>query len=329
VRTRPLTELGSRDLRPLLEEECGHWRDELLWDYRDVSAAVAGGLDRRALTGFVVQDGVRSVAYCYYMLDAGRAIVGSLFAAEGYRGSGIEESLLGRVLAEAQSHPTNDRVECQTLFSTAASADARFADAGFETRARHYLVRRLDGAVAVPRHSWRLRPLRREDMNAAASIIHRSHQGSLDAALNLTYASPSFCRGFVETLMLRAGCGRFDAEASFLAEGPSGAAGVLLASHLSGTNGHVCQVSVAPEAQGRGLGEVLMTAALQAFRTQGLTTASLSVTRDNHRAYRLYSRLGFELRKEFAAHAWVRPPAKIRIAAPEPSVSGRSTPPRA
>lgn len=315
MRTRALTELTSRDLRPLLQEECEHWREELLWDYRDVSAAVAGGLDRRALTGLVMQDGARSLAYCYYMLDAGRAIVGSLFAASGFRGEGLEESLLDQVLYEAQSHPTNDRVECQTLFSTAAGADARFSRAGFESRSRHYLVRHLDVPVAVPKHRWRLRPLRREDMHAAASIIHRSHQGSLDAALNLTYASPSFCRGFVETLMLRAGCGRFDADASFLAEGAAGPEGVLLASHLSDANGHVCQVSVAPEAQGGGLGEVLMAAALQAFRGQGLATASLSVTRDNQRAYRLYTRLGFRLRKEFAAHAWVRPPARIEMPA--------------
>jgi len=72
---------------------------------------------------------------------------------------------------------------------------------------------------------------------------------------------------------------------------------------------------VAPEAQGSGLGEVLMTSALAAFAKEGLATASLSVTYDNHRAYRLYQRLGFRLRKEFAAHAWVRPPARIELPA--------------
>ena len=60
---------------------------------------------------------------------------------------------------------------------------------------------------------------------------------------------------------------------------------------------------------------LLMTSALRAFRTQGLSTASLSVTVDNRHAYRLYERLGFRLRKEFAAHAWVRPPARIEIPA--------------
>ncbi|HYU41320.1 MAG TPA: GNAT family N-acetyltransferase, partial [Vicinamibacteria bacterium] len=97
--------------------------------------------------------------------------------------------------------------------------------------------------------------------------------------------------------------------------GPTGPAGVVLSSHLSRTNGHICQVSVAPDAQGSGLGEVLMTSALAAFAKEGLATASLSVTFDNRRAYRLYQRLGFRLRKEFAAHAWVRPPARIELPA--------------
>ena len=98
MRTLPLTEVSTRELRPLLQEESEHWQEELLWDYSDVSAAVVSGLERRALSGFVLRDGARSVAYCYYMLDGGRAIVGSLFAAAGFRGKGLEESLLDGVL---------------------------------------------------------------------------------------------------------------------------------------------------------------------------------------------------------------------------------------
>lgn len=312
---RPLSEVSTRELRPLLEEESDHWAGELLWDYRDVSSAVASGVERRALTGFVLQDGLRVMAYCYSMIDAGRAIVGSVFAASGFRGQGIEERLVEAVIQDAQRHPHNERVECQTLFSTAPAADQRFVRAGFSSRVRHYLVRPLDAPVAMPSHPWALRPLRREDLTGAAQIIYRSHVGSLDAALNLTYATPSFCRGFVETLVLRAGCGRFDPDASFIAESPSGSVGVLLASHLSRTNGHVCQVSVSPDAQGQGVGRALMAAALRSFREQGLQTASLSVTLDNHPAYALYRALGFHLRKEFAAHAWVRPPARIPLPA--------------
>ena len=315
MRTRPLHEVGSRDLKALLEEETEHWGAELLWDYSDVSTAVASGLDRRALTGRVLHDGPRAIAYCYYMLDAGRAIVGSLFAAAPFRGLGLEEKLLADVLVEAQAQPGNDRVECQTLFSTAPEANRHFERAGFESRRRHYLVRSLSAPIPSRPHAFRLRTLRRDDLHAAADIIHKSHAGTLDAALNLTYATPALCRGFVETLVLRSGCGRFDPEASLVAEGPRGPVGVLLASQLSRTNGHVCQVSVLPELQSRGLGTVLVSSALDAFRREGLETASLSVTVDNHRAYDLYRRLGFELRKEFAAHAWVRPPARLELPA--------------
>jgi ribosomal protein S18 acetylase RimI-like enzyme len=314
-RTRPLGEVPGRELRGLLAEEAAHWGGELNWDYGEVSSAVASGLERRTLAGQAIQDGERTVAYCYYLLDTDRAIVGSLFAVDSHRGKGLEEALLDVVLQEAQGESGYDRVECQTLFSTATGADDRFARAGFASRRRHYLVRSLDGPLEVPSGPCRLRPLRREDLATAAQLIHRSHVGTLDAALNMTYATPATCRAFVDTLVLRSGCGRYDPEASFVAEGSEGAVGVLLASHLSATNGHICQVSVRPELQARGLGTTLMAAALEAMRREGLKGASLSVTVDNHRAYGVYERLGFRLRKAFAAHAWVRPPARIALPA--------------
>ncbi len=319
MRTRPLAEVSARELGPLLEEECAHWGRELLWDYADVSQAVVSGLERGALVGFALQDGPRCLAYTYYMLDSGRSVVGSLYAAAAARGRGYEEVLLEALLADAQAQPQNERVECQTLFSTSRGAESGFLRRGFASCGRHYLVRPLALPVTVPPHTWRLRALRRDDLGTAARIIHDSHRGSLDAALNLTYGSISCCRGFVETLMLRAGCGRFDGQGSFMAEGPEGPVGVLLASHLSRGNGHVCQVSVTPSVQGRGLGSVLMASTLEAFRRQGLTSASLSVTVGNAHAYRLYTRLGFRLRKEFAAHAWVRPPAQLEL--PRPAAS--------
>lgn len=315
MQIRRLDESSVRELRPLLAEEARHWAAELLWDYADVSAAVASGLERRALSGRLAREDGRPVAYCYSMLDSGRSIVGAMFASTGHRGRGLEEELLEGVIADALGRGGQDRVECQTLFSTARAADECFHRAGFQSRRRHYLVRPLEAAASVPAHSARLRSLRRDDLAAAAEIIHESHRGTHDAALNLTYATTLLCRGFVETLVLRSGCGRFDPEASFIAEAAGGPVGVLLASHLSRTNGHVCQVSVRPEAQGRGVGRLLMASAIEAFRRQGLTSASLSVTVDNRGAYRLYERLGFGVRREFGAHAWVRPPARIELPA--------------
>lgn len=315
LEARSLRECRAGDLQALLSEECRHWARELDWDFGEVSSAVAGGLARGALTGRVMRLGGRPVAYCYYLPDEGRVVIGSLFSSRAERGRGLEEQLLEQVLAEVQESAGAPRVECQTLFCTAAEADRLFARAGFRAGARLYMLRCLDGLPRPAGTGLRLRPVRRSDLPALGQLIHRSHLGSLDAALNLTYATPAACRHFAETLVLRSGCGPFDPLASCLAESGGRLAGVVLASRLSRTNGHICQVSVAPEQQARGLGSALVGLALLAFERAGLCTASLSVTLANRRALRLYERLGFRTHRTFAAHAWVRPPARLELPA--------------
>ncbi len=318
MRTRPLREATPREIRPLLEEECAQWQAELGWDFSDVRAAVAAGIERGTLPGRWLGEASRAQAYCYYMVDASRVIVGSVFASRDRRGRGLEEALVDAVLADARAERGSARVECQTLFCSSPAVDARFAAAGFSSRERHYMRRDLHGplpAPGTPPAGVCLRPLRREELLAAAEIVYRSHVGSVDAALNQTYATPANCRAFVETLVLRSGCGRFQPEASWLAEGPKGPLGVLIASRLAAANGHVCQVSVTPEAQARGVGRALMVASLHAFRSLGLSSATLSVTVTNLRAHRLYELLGFRVQRSFAAHAWARPPARIELPA--------------
>jgi ribosomal protein S18 acetylase RimI-like enzyme len=314
VRTRPLSEVPPRELRPLLDEEAATWERDLSWDFSEVRTAISGGVERGNLQGRAVVEGSRAVAYCYFMADAARVIVGSIFASCTRRGRGLEDELALAVVADARRERGSGRVECQTLFCTSSAVDGCFEREGFTSRARHYMRRDLGeplppAGTAPP--GLTIRPLRRDDLAAAAEIVFRSHAGTVDAALNLTYSTPASCRAFVDTLVVRSGCGRFDPEASRIAEGPRGPVGVIVASRLARTNGHVCQVSVTPEAQGRGLGATLVVGALRAFREQGLESATLSVTVANARAHRLYERLGFRLAKAFAAHAWARPPARI------------------
>src|SRR5262249_26221524 len=119
VRTRPLRETGARELRPLLDEEAALWHSEPGWDFAEVRAAVSGGIERGSLPGRVVAEGGRAVAYCYYMVDPARVIVGSIFATRGLRGRGIEEELVDAVIEDARAERGSGRVECQTLFCTA------------------------------------------------------------------------------------------------------------------------------------------------------------------------------------------------------------------
>ncbi len=306
LRIRSLREIRSRHLRSLLEEEADHWQHELEWDYSDIIDAIAAGLDGRTVEGRALVDDTRAVAYCYWLREDGRAVVGSAFASSTHRGRGLEEDLLDAVLGEARSVPGSARVEGQTLFSTAGDADSCYARLGFRSCRRHYMMRPLTDPVRPACHAWRLRPLGREDLTAAADLVFRSHLGTIDAEVNSTYASVERARHFVESLALRDACGRFQTDASFLVDHPSGLAGVILCSRLSANNGHICQVSVAPSLQGRGLGTVLVLSALEALARAGFRTASLSVTAENAGACRLYERLGFWRRRSYGAHAWQR-----------------------
>ncbi len=57
--------------------------------------------------------------------------------------------------------------------------------------------------------------------------------------------------------------------------------------------GAVQNLGIIPEHRGRGLGGVLLVAAMKGFQTAGLSRAFLEVTAQNVGAIRLYNRLGF------------------------------------
>ncbi len=299
-----------RALRPLIEEESQAWAADLDWDYADVARALLAGLENGSLRGFGFEDSGRVVAYGYYLLDGRRAVLGSLFASAAHRGRGYEATLVDALVADARGAAHGRRIECQTLFTSDQAVDERFRALGFTSHDRHYLAASLlAGEVLAAPAIAGARGLTLGDIPQAAAVIHSSHQGTVDAEMNTTYKTENHCRTFLETLILRSGCGEFDAEASLFVEGApgTGPVAVLLASRLSRDNGHICQVSVVPQAQRKGLGRALVSHALGVFRARGLRQATLSATVANARAYALYRDLGFAPRRLFKAHAWQAP----------------------
>ena len=326
MRTRPLTDVSPRELRPLLDEESDHWAGELLWDYRDVSHAVASGLERRVAhrAGCCRTARARSRTATTCSTAAARSWARcSRRPASAARASRRRCST--RCWRTPSRHPRQrprgvpdallDRGRARTAASPAPASTAAGGTTWCVT---------LRQPVAVPEPSaWTLRPLRRDDLTPAARIIHRSHQGSLDAALNLTYATPGLLprRSWRRWSCARAAAASTRTPRSW-PTGPDGGgrrpAGQPPLAHerarLPGLGG----AGGAGPRPGR---RCSCRAPCAPFRAQGLSTASLSVTVENRRAYRLYERLGFRLRKEFAAHAWVRPPARIEMPACVTAVS--------
>ncbi len=70
----------------------------------------------------------------------------------------------------------------------------------------------------------------------------------------------------------------------------------FICSRLYGSRsvGHVANMAVAPEFQGRGIGKALMRAALDHFRGQGMRYARIETLEQNEKGLRFYPSVGFE-----------------------------------
>jgi mycothiol synthase len=99
----------------------------------------------------------------------------------------------------------------------------------------------------------------------------------------------------------------FDPASSRLAKAGETAVGFVLCRRANGI-GWVDVLGVIPDAQGRGIGRALLTAALEDFAAAGLREGRLDVDSDNPRARRLYASLGLELRHEAVIYEKALPP---------------------
>lgn len=61
-----------------------------------------------------------------------------------------------------------------------------------------------------------------------------------------------------------------------------------------GTSAHLVRLTVAPEAQGHGVGSGLLSAALMRYVRLGMERVTLNTQADNHASHHLYERFGFE-----------------------------------
>jgi ribosomal protein S18 acetylase RimI-like enzyme len=80
--------------------------------------------------------------------------------------------------------------------------------------------------------------------------------------------------------------------------------GIVLCSLVAPETGHITQICVTPEVQGRHVGYELMRHALIHLRRAGCEKTSLTVTASNTDAIRLYQRIGFRSVRRFAAYVW-------------------------
>jgi ribosomal protein S18 acetylase RimI-like enzyme len=310
-----LRRVAADDLTSILEEETGDWRTGLHWDFRPSADLVRRFVNMQALGGFafMVTDarGSTPAGYSYFVCEEGKGLIGDLYMKSEHRTLENETALLTSVLNAMWQTPGVRRIEAQIMLLSSPMERRVPYQKWFRAHPRQFLEIPSATILALPERKLpeiRIIPWTEPWQEATARLIARSYQGHIDSLINDQYRSVSGARRFLMNIVQYPGCGTFFAPASYAATDATGRElhGISLASLVAPDIGHVTQVCVAPTDRGTGLGYELVRQSLIALAVHGCRIVSLTVTASNETALRLYERMGFVKRRDFAAYVWER-----------------------
>ncbi len=305
-----LRKIRARDLAPLLEEEIGEWRARLGWDFRPSADLVQRFVAMQSLAGYALVVAGEVAGYTYLVSDQGKGLIGDLYLAQSHCTPENEVQLLGAGLKELFEEMPVRRVEAQLMMLRSPGRyPLPYADR-LRIHPRNFMLidaRHIPGLKPGPAAQKALiEPWSARRLDEAAQVIASAYRGHIDGEVNDQYKSVAGARRFVTNLMQYPGCGSFYQPASFTAIDvwTGRACGISLASMLSPGVGHVTQICVVPALKGKGLGYELLRRSLLALAEARCRKVSLTVTRANTDAVRLYERVGFETAHAFSALEW-------------------------
>ncbi|HXK58527.1 MAG TPA: GNAT family N-acetyltransferase [Acidobacteriota bacterium] len=307
----PLAVASPAQLQPVFSEELHDWRTQLHWDYGAAASLIKRHVNCRTLPGFFLVENSRAVGYCYYVIAPPMGYLGNVFVMREFASIASYELLLSHAVRVLQNHREVQRIESQ-VFGFNCDVSPILRRQGFDALLRYFMKLELDDAKVAEESralspDFRIVSWQRGYFLPAAEAIYDSYIDSPDRAMCHDYQSREGCIRFLRNLIENPGCGNFSPETSSIGLDAEGrVSGVLVTSIISDGTGMIPQISIRREAQGKGLGTALLTRYFKAARERGLQRISLSVSAQNERAHRLYSRLGFTELKEFYAYIWNR-----------------------
>ncbi|MCE5310061.1 MAG: GNAT family N-acetyltransferase [Acidobacteriales bacterium] len=304
-----LRHLSATDLDALLVEEGTLWREKLDWDFTASADLVRHFTGRRMLSGNAyIASGVVA-GYGYFVADEHKGLIGDLYVRRGTGGERAEMLLLETIVRRLMAWPQVHRIESQLMLLEDALSRPLPASSYAQVHERYFMSVELPAPQLKPAsiradvgiESWN--EWRQPEVAALIAGAYRNH---IDSQINDQYRSMAGARRFLINIVQYPGCGAFFAPASFLAVHSStgGVCGACLTSLVAAHTGHITQVCVEPAMQGTGLGYELVRRSLAVLADHGCSRASLTVTRANRNAVALYQRMGFTVRRSFAAYVW-------------------------
>ena len=304
-----LRRLQSRDLDPLLEEECAEWLQELEWDFTKSADLVRRFVDMRALSGSALVDRGHVTGYMYYVLEDDKGLIGDLYVRHEARCEETENALVEAALDPVMSIPGVARIESQLMMIPhdpfRETPCAEYASMQVRNFMRIDLLRAELGKGRIRRPVYFERWTDHYN-SAAAQLIADAYAGHTDSRINDQYRSVSGARKFLYNIVQYPGCGAFHRLSSYAAFEPLDGrlCGISLASLVAPGVGHITQICVSPAVRGTGIGHELLRMSLTTLRDIGCRAATLTVTASNEDAVTLYERVGFKTIRRFSAYVW-------------------------
>jgi ribosomal protein S18 acetylase RimI-like enzyme len=302
-----LRRVSAERLAPLIDHETTDWRSELDWDFRQSADLVRRFVHLQALNGFALLDGARIAGYSYYVCEDGKGLIGDLFVEREHRTVANENALLRAVLDAIWRTPGVRRIESQLMMLGNPLNRAVPQSNWFRCYPRYFMEMPLAAALRLTEKKLpgiAIFPWNDQRQDDTARLIAQAYQGHIDALINDQYRSFAGARRFLTNIVQYPGCGTFFAPASYSAFAGHELRGISLTSLVAADVGHITQVCVASSDRGTGLGYEMMRRSLLALAAHGCRAVSLTVTTSNANAVKLYERMGFTKRRDFAAYVW-------------------------
>jgi ribosomal protein S18 acetylase RimI-like enzyme len=140
-------------------------------------------------------------------------------------------------------------------------------------------------------------PVDESDIETLARLEIAGYRESADFSLRPELQSLNTCKDFFAH-MFAGKMGSFLAKLSFKLMENAMVYGAIYTFEYEGA-AYIADLVVGPNQQGKGLGKLLLSYALQQYRLAGYRQAGLAVTATNKGAIRLYGQFGFQIEKTF------------------------------
>jgi ribosomal protein S18 acetylase RimI-like enzyme len=298
-----LRDIAARDLDLLLDEEVAVWKDALDWDFSRSADLIRRFASLRSLGGRALIVGDSLAGYGYFVLEEHKGLIGDVYVRQAYQTADYASAVLADLVGTLAEMRQIRRIECQ-LMITRPDPPPRYLHR-FE---RNFMTVDLRSDLLPGKAGPGLLIQRWEEPfhEQAARVIAAAYQTHVDAHINDQYCSVAGARRFLYNIVQYPGCGSFARDASYAAFEPGSGcmSGLCLASVISRESGHITQICVSPQGQGKGIGYELLRRSLIALREMGCLRASLTVTASNAGAVELYERTGFRTIRRFPAFTW-------------------------